>query len=274
MSEAVNLNNIYVVLSETKGPMNVGSVARAMNNMGLRDLVLVNPCEYTSNEARKMASGCNETLLGSRVFGSTKEAVAEAGFVVGMTCRTGKYRQNVVTAEEMAGMLLPLSQSNRIALLFGTERTGLTNDEVALCDLLVTIPASSLNVSLNLAQAVLLVCYEIFKISSGAKQVELPEKKPLATSAELEQMYEHMEDVFSRIGYIDNQNPGHIMMSIRNIFARAHLDSRDVKILRGMVGKIDCFRKWIEGGQKKRRAHHGEFVRDASSDDNKIIEKG
>jgi len=250
-TEAINLNNIYVLLSETKGPMNIGSVARAMNNMGLRELALVNPCEYTTNEARKMASGCNDTLLGAKVYGSTKEAVADAGFVVGMTCRTGRYRQNVVDSEEMARLLLPLSKTNRIALLFGTERTGLTNEEVALCDLLVTIPTSALNVSLNLAQAVLLICYDIFKLSSEADQVALPEKDPLATSAELEQMYEHMADVFRRIGYIDKQNPGHIMMSIRNIFARAHLDSRDVKILRGMIGKIDCFRKWLENGKKR-----------------------
>jgi len=274
MSEAVNLDNIYVVLSETKGPMNVGAVARAMNNMGLRELALVNPCEYTSNEARKMASGCNDTLLGAGVFSSTKEAVASAGFVVGMTCRTGKYRKDAVTPEVMAGVLLPLSQNNRIALLFGTERTGLTNDEIALCDMLVTIPSSALNVSLNLAQAVLLVCYEIFKASSDADQAPLPEAALLATSAELEQMYEHMEDVFGRIGYLDRQNPGHIMMSIRNIFARAHLDSRDVKIIRGMIGKIDCYRKWIEGDRKKRRVLREDALMDASPADSKINEKG
>ncbi|MDH3974894.1 MAG: RNA methyltransferase [Deltaproteobacteria bacterium] len=267
MSEAINLNNIYVVLSETKGPMNVGSVARAMNNMGLRDLALVNPCEYTSNEARKMASGCNDTLLGAGVYKTTKEAVSEAGFVVGMTCRKGKYRQNVVTSEEMAGRLAPISRNNRVALLFGTERTGLTNEEIALCDLLVTIPSSTLNVSLNLAQAVLLVCYDIFKVSTEAGQAVLPEKAVLATSSELEQMYEHMEDVFGRIGYIDKKNPGHIMMSIRNIFARAHLDSRDVKILRGMIGKIDCFRKWIENGQKKRGARDQVVMRKTSCDE-------
>lgn len=231
--------------------MNVGSVARAMNNMGLTELVLVNPCEYTGNESRKMASGCNKTLLGAKVFGSAKDAVAKAGFVVGMTCRTGKYRQNINMPDELASNLSGISQKNKVALLFGTERTGLTNEEIALCDALVTIPASSLNSSLNLSQAVLLVCYEILKLSNEFCEKEADEAVPLATSEETEQMYVHMEELFTRIGYLNPQNPGHIMMSIRSIFARSSLDSRDVSIIRGMIGKIDCYRKWIESGNSK-----------------------
>jgi len=248
----INLENIFVVLSEPKGPANVGSVARAMNNMGLKDLVLVNPCDYKGNEARKMASGCNDTLLNARVFETVREAVAGAGFVVGMTCRTGKYRQNIVDSGELAKKLAGISAKNRIALLFGTERTGLANDEIALCDLLVSIPTSSLNRSLNLSQAVLLVCHEIFKTSQENLESAGSDPSELATSEEVERMYDHMEDVFGKIGYLNPQNPGHIMMVIRGIFARAGLDSRDVKILRGMVGKMDCYRKWIERGKTKR----------------------
>lgn len=250
--KAINLENLYVVLSEPKGPMNVGSVARAMNNMGLKRLALVNPCDYTSEEARKMASGCNDTLLGASVYESTRDAVAEAGFVVGMTCRTGKQRQNILSPEQLALRLIDVAPKNKVALLFGTERTGLTNDEVALCDTLVSIPSSALNVSLNLAQAVLLTCYEIFKLSEEGV-VSDSEEEELATAGEIEQMYDHMGDLFGRIGYLDPQNPNHIMMAIRNIFARAALDSRDVKILRGMIGKIDCYRRWIESGKSKEK---------------------
>ena len=248
----INPDNIFVVLSEPKGPGNVGSVARAMNNMGLKELVLVKPCDYQSHEARKMASGCNETLLNAVLFESVREAVADAGFVVGMTCRTGKYRRNIVDVDGLTEKLASVSDKNRVALLFGTERTGLANDEIALCDLLVSIPTSSLNRSLNLSQAVLLVCYEIFKKSK--ERLDNREKEPvdLATSEELEMMYDHMEDVFREIGYTNPQNPGHIMMTIRGIFARADLDSRDVRILRGMVGKMDCYRKWVERGKTKR----------------------
>ena len=246
----INLENLYVVLSEPKGPMNVGSVARAMNNMGLTRLALVNPCDYTSEEARKMASGCNDTLLGATVYESTKDAVAEAGFVVGMTCRTGKQRQNILSPEQLAMRLVDVAPKNKVALLFGTERTGLTNDEVALCDTLVSIPSSAMNPSLNLAQAVLLTCYEIFKLSEEGA-LSHGEEAELATSGEIELMYGHMADLFGRIGYLDPQNPNHIMMAIRNIFARAALDSRDVKILRGMIGKIDCYRRWIESGKSK-----------------------
>lgn len=255
----VRPENIFVVLSEPKGPMNVGAVARAMNNMGMRDLALVNPCDYTCEDARKMASGCNDTLLGAKVYPSVREAVSEAGFVAGMTCRTGKYRQDVVTPEELSERLAAVSQSNKVALLFGTERTGLSNDEIALCDTLVTIPTSSFNPSLNLSQAVLLVCYAIFRSSEEGRQPVGEERDlPLATSEEMEQMYDHMEDLFQRIGYLNAQNPGHIMMSIRNIFARTSLDSRDVKIIRGMIGKIDCYRKWIESGKGKiRESMHG-----------------
>lgn len=249
--QKIKLENVYVVLSEPKGPMNIGATARAMNNMGLRDLALVNPCNYASEEARKMASGCNDTLLGARIFKSTKEAVAEAGYVAGFTCRLGKYRQNVLSPDTLSQELVAISQDNRVALLFGTERTGLTNDEIALCNTLVNIPASFLNRSLNLAQAVLLSCYELFKLSGGAHFDREAEKRTLATSLETERMYEHIEDVLGRIGYINPQNPGHIMMVIRSIFSRAHMDSRDVKIIRGMIGKIDCYRKWIESGKGK-----------------------
>ncbi|MDT8318284.1 MAG: RNA methyltransferase [bacterium] len=250
--KTINPENLYVVLSEPKGPMNVGSVARAMNNMGLKRLALVNPCDYKSEEARKMASGCNDTLLGASVYERTKDAVAKAGFVVGMTCRTGKQRQNILSPEQLAIRLIDVAPKNKVALLFGTERTGLTNDEIALCDTLVSIPSSALNPSLNLAQAVLLICYEIFKLSEEGA-VSKKEEAELATSGEIEQMYGHMEDLFSRIGYLDPQNPNHIMMAIRNIFARAALDSRDVKILRGMIGKIDCYRRWVESGKSKKK---------------------
>ena len=249
----INPENIYVVLSHPKGPINIGSTARAMNNMGIRDLVLVNPCEYQNEEARRMASGCNDTLLGARVFNSTEEAVKEAGYVVGLTCRKGEHRQNVATPAELANHLTAISQDNRVALLFGTERTGLNNEEVSLCNLLVTIPTSTLNPSLNLAQAVLLTCYEIFKASNEALFCEeTAEPAKLATSEETELMYAHMEEVFGRIGYLNPENPGHIMMTIRNIFARTNLDSRDVKILRGMIGKIDCYRKWVDRGRIRR----------------------
>ena len=249
----IRLDNIFVVLSHPKGPINVGASARAMNNMGIRDLVLVAPCDHTGQEARKMASGCNETLLGARVFRTTREAVADAGYIAGMTCRGGKSRQNVITPEELAGSLVEISRKNRVALLFGTERTGLTNDEIDLCDTLVTIPTSEMNVSLNLAQAVLIICYEIFKAAAGYEEHLPRQERTLATSEEMEGMYRHMEDVFQRIGYLNPQNPGHIMRAIRNIFARANLDPREVKIIRGMIGKIDSYRKWIERGKAGRK---------------------
>lgn len=249
----IKLENIFVVLSEPQGPMNVGSTARAMNNTGLKELVLVNPCDFTGEDARKMASGCNDTLLGATVYSSTREAVAGASYVVGMTSREGRYRQNIMSPDKMAMELIPVTQKNRVALLFGTERTGLSNDEIALCDRLVTIPTSSLNASLNLAQAVLIVCYEIFRASTLEMEVtSVDAERELATSSQMEEMYDHMWDVFGRIGYLNPQNPGHIMMLIRQIFARAALDQGEVKLLRGMVGKIDCYAKWIERGKTRR----------------------
>lgn len=249
----INLDNIYVVLSEPKGPMNVGSTARAMNNCGITDLVLVDPCDFKEEDARKMASGCNDTLLGAKVCSTTEEAVADAGYIIGMTCREGKNRQNMMTTDEMVDCLIPLSKSNKVALLFGTERTGLNNEEIALCNSLVNIPTSSMNASLNLAQAVLLICHEIFKASH--KNISIPNEnyeRELATSDEVELMYDHMEDVFGRIGYTNPQNPEHIMMALRAIFGRTVLDAREVKVLRGMVGKIDCYASWIERGKTRR----------------------
>ena len=161
------LDNIRVVLVEPQHSGNIGAVARAMKNMALSRLVLVNPADHLAMEARMMAMHALDILQQAQVVDTLTQAIADAGYVVGTTRRLGRSRQAQQTSRSIAPLLLELAASNPVALVFGREDSGLTNDELARCHELITIPAHPTFGSLNLAQAVLLVCYELY-VSAGA----------------------------------------------------------------------------------------------------------
>ena len=239
-------SNISIVLVEPQNPGNVGMVCRAMKNMGLTGLRLVNPCRTDHPEALKFAVAARDLLEGAVTFPTLKEALADCPFSVATTRRHGKYRQEIFTPEEIAGKIGAAKGTGRVALVFGREDSGLTTDEVALCRWQATIPTAGDFGSLNLAQAVLVFAYELFR--DEGETIPRLERVP-ARGGELEILYEHMEQTLLRIGFLNPQNPDHIMRTLRRIFARAELDPREVSVLRGMMAQID----WAAAGFKGKK---------------------
>jgi tRNA/rRNA methyltransferase len=231
------LDAVSIVLVEPQNPGNIGMVCRAMKNMGLHQLRLVSPCDRFHPEALKFAVSARDLLEGALLYSSLADALADSPLSVGTTRRHGKYRPEIYTPESIARMIIPELGRYRAALVFGREDNGLTTDELSLCRWHATITTSPNYGSLNLAQSVLIFCYEIFKGTGEARPSVGP--RELAEVEEYEELFRHMERSLTRIGYLNQQNPAHIMRTFRRLFARAALDSREVAVLRGMMSQID-----------------------------------
>jgi tRNA/rRNA methyltransferase len=231
--------NVSVVLVETQQPGNIGSAARAMHNMGLRRLKLVNPAGRLNQECQKMAGKAMDLVLRAEVCQSLGQAVADDHLVVGTSsARDRKSRQRVHTPREIAPLLLEQASRHKIALVFGPERGGLTEEQLALCQYQVSIPADPGYPVLNLAQAVLILCYELFLASPLSRPGE---ELQLASQEEREQMYAHIEKVLLAVGFLSSGNPGHIMRSIRRFLGKAELTYRDVRIVRGIMAQMEWY---------------------------------
>ncbi|ACD94980.1 RNA methyltransferase [Trichlorobacter lovleyi] len=239
-----SLTGLSVILVEPQFPGNIGMVCRAMKNMGLSRLRLVAGCDHLHPEAFKFAVSARDLLEQAELFDSLADALADISVSVATTRRSGKYRQELLSPPQAAQALLQAPGS--AALVFGREDHGLSTADLSLCTLQATIPSSSEYGSLNLAQAALIFCYELF----GAATAETGSlRRTPAPSGELEPLFTHMEQTLLRIGHLNPQNPGHIMRSLRRIFFRSGLDSREVAILRGMLSQID----WAAGDFNDRK---------------------
>lgn len=230
-------DRIAIVLVEPQSPGNVGMVCRAMKNMGLSELRIVKGCPIDHPEALKFAVSAKDLLETAKVFPSLEDALADTELSVATTRRHGKYRLEIFSPEEIVRKIGANLTGNRAALVFGREDSGLTTDELSLCRWHATIPTSSEYGSLNLAQAVLIFCYELFTgIGEGTLSGEA---RTLAGSASQEAFFGQMERTLMRIGFLNPQNPDHIIRTLRRIFSRAELDDREVTIMRGMMTQID-----------------------------------
>jgi tRNA/rRNA methyltransferase len=235
MRRKMHLDSVSIILVKPKFPENIGSVARAMKNMRLSRLVVVNGCSPLLANAYKLASGAEDILERAEEFLTLRETISEMGCVVGTTSRGGKERVPDLTLEALVKKLIPLSQKNLIGLAFGSEKEGLTNEELSLCHLYARIPSMESFPSLNLAQAVMVVSYELFRAS-----IEIPKKEiQLAPAEQLERMLERMEKTLLRIGFLDSNNPKRIMRVLRRLFGRSQMDEREVKILEGIWSQMD-----------------------------------
>jgi tRNA/rRNA methyltransferase len=239
MAAGVNKRNITIVLNKPKYPGNIGSVARCAANMGIGKIVVVN-CENPDHEkirrmATHLAAGTVERI---RFVDSLEEALSGFRYIVGTTSRLGSARRATLYPREIAAELADLSRNNGIALLFGPEDFGLTNEELKYCSRLVTIPTSEDLKSINLSHAVMILCYEIFLAGHEEKKIFTPR---LATSRELEGMYGQLKDVLTRIGFINPENPDYWMMNIRRFLSRVRLYSKEVQIIRGICRQIDWY---------------------------------
>jgi len=240
MTAKLDLDHISIILVNPQIPENIGAVARAMNNMGLYRLVLVGPMNRDLPRMGKMAKGSSMDIIERMdVYDNLEEALGHHQYVIGTTARIGSHRPAITNPRRLAQNLLSISQNNLVAILFGPEDCGLSNQQLRYCHTIATIPTSLFS-SLNLAHAVMIVCYEIFLASKETAPNPLPR---LANKFELEAMYEHMRDVFVKIGFINPQNPEHWMLNVRRFLSRIPLRARDVRVLRGICRQIDWYGK-------------------------------
>ncbi len=243
----MNIDNVYIVLVEPQGPLNIGSVCRAMMNFGFSKLRLVNPCQdYKSGDAKRMSLKAVKYIYEAEKFATLEEALADCNYAVGTTRRFGKYREDFFLPDTAAEKVISMPDENKIALVFGREDCGLHTSELDLCQHFITIPTSDEYPSMNLAQAVTLCMYEINKLLERDKIASIEEFSP-APGKEVEQMFSHMRQTLLDIEYLDDSNPDHILRTFRRIFGRSMLNERDVRILHGLWSRID----WIESERKK-----------------------
>ncbi len=232
------LGSVEIVLVGTLQSGNVGSVARAMKNMGLVNLKLAGLQCTLDEQARWMAPHAGDILDSARVYAGLREALAGAQYVIGTTARDRRFR-TLMTPAQMAEKVLSLVPANRVAIVFGREDSGLTNDELELCDEAVTIPAAPAMSSLNVAQAVMIVAYELFcraeswGPAAGAGR--------LASSGEQQDMYDHLRTLLVGIGFLNPHNPDIALGKIKRLLTRAGLTAKDVRLIRGVVRQLQWY---------------------------------
>jgi len=230
---AANRENIRIVLASPLYGGNVGAVCRAMANMGLSDLAVVAPRNLDLDEARMMACHATDILDGRSEFGTLAEAVADCGLVMVTTAREGLYRRHAKTPREWAGKALEAAGTGKVALVFGREDNGLSNEELELATQIIRIPTTPEYPSLNLAQAVMVCCYELF-VANGTYEPPV-EKTPEAPSELRERMFAMWDDTLMKIGFMKDDKEDHMMLGLRRILSRGPLTVDDVRILMGIA---------------------------------------
>jgi len=230
---------VRIVLVGTTHPGNIGAVARAMKNMGLRELRLVSPRYFPHEEATARASGAEDVLEAAGVFDTLAEATADCHYVAGASARPRTIGWPTITPRACAARLHDESAQGDVAAVFGPEKSGLTNEHLELCHTLVTIPADPDFSSLNLAMAVQVLCYELRVAAMNGKVAESNREVPLASVEELEHFYSHLEQVITASGFLDAENPRYLMRRLRRLFLRAEPDRNEINILRGILASLD-----------------------------------
>ena len=238
---------VRFILVETTHPGNIGAVARAMKNMALEDLVLVEPAKFPDPEATARASGADDLLARARVVGTLAEALQGCGLVMATTSRERDAFYHVVDARTAARRIVAEAAPGApAAVLFGTERNGLSNEQLANAHGLLRIPANPAYASLNIAMAAQLIAYELYVSRLEADPPPVPERDaPLASPEDMERLFTHLQQVMDEADFRDRTQSGtHLMQRIRRFFNRAELDGNEVNILRGILTAV----------QNKRRA--------------------
>lgn len=237
------LDSVRVVLVNTSDCRNIGSAARAMKTMGLSHLVLVNPIELPNGQAQALSAGASDVLANATVVNTLEEAIADCGLVVGTSARSRTLPWPMLEPRTCGEKLISEANNFPVALVFGRESSGLTNDELQLCHFHVQIPANPEYSSLNLAMAVQTLSYEIrmsflaqeqsVYVNTSENDVEYP------IADETERMYEHFEKALKATGFIVPSHPGLVMTKLRRLFNRARPDVKEVKMMRGILASVD-----------------------------------
>jgi len=229
------LSDIRIVLVETSHPGNIGAAARAMMTMGLQHLALVAPKEFPHPEATALASNAATLLDQAQLYPTLAAAIADCTLVFATSARTRHHNWQVVTPRECAAETAATPKGEKVAVVFGREKFGLTNDELGLCQRLVHIPANPAYNVLNLAAAVQLLAYELRLALAAAPAEEL---EPGVSNEAMEDLYRELERLITRSGFLDPENPRKLMRRLRCLFNRARPDANEYNILRGMFASF------------------------------------
>lgn len=225
--------NIRIVLVQTWHPGNIGAAARAMKNMGLEQLVLVNPIDFPSGEAYNRAGQATDLLDSARIVTSLDEAIADCGLVVATSARERSIRLPAMSAEACGRTAVSRQHEAPVALVFGRERMGLHNDDIQRCHAQVNIDANPDYPVLNLSQAVQLLSYEVFK--AAQEQTTAKAEAPYPLHADLERFYQHLGDTLGDIGFLNPAHPGQALDHLRALFRRAQPTAKELRLLRGVL---------------------------------------
>ncbi|HPE62289.1 MAG TPA: RNA methyltransferase [Thiolinea sp.] len=235
------LDQLAIVMVHTSHPGNIGSAARAMKTMGIHDLRLVCPTRFHSPETRALASGADDILERAQHFDSLSAAVADCQQVIGTSARSERsLRWPQMHARQCGEFVISQLPQQKVALVFGRERTGLTNEELAHCQSLVHIPMAFDFFSLNIAAAIQIICYECMMATRTPTRAEIHPalqdiREPAATSESLEGFYRHLEQTLVEVRYLDPDNPRLLMRRLRRLFGRTTLSQSEINILRGIL---------------------------------------
>jgi len=241
--------NVRIILVGTTHSGNIGAAARAMKNMGLHDLVLVRPRAFPHEDATARASGSEDILQSARVVDDLQEALKDCIYVAGASARSRTIGWPSMAPRECAARLHKESRHGTVAAVFGPEKSGLTNDDLDLCNTLLTIPTTPGFSSLNLAMAVQVLSYELRVADGDALDNDYVPEAPLATGEELENFYAHLESVLTRSGFLDPGKPRHLIRRVRRLLIRAEPDQSEINILRGILSSLDPEKQ--QAGEKK-----------------------
>ncbi|WP_369789976.1 tRNA (cytosine(32)/uridine(32)-2'-O)-methyltransferase TrmJ [Rouxiella sp. WC2420] len=237
------LHNIRIVLVETSHTGNMGSTARAMKTMGLSNLYLVNPLVKPDSQAISMSAGASDVIGNATIVETLDQALEGCSLVIGTSARSRTLPWPMLEPRECGELSAKTSVNSPVALVFGRERVGLTNEELQKCNYHVCIPANPEYSSLNLAMAVQLIAYEVRVAWLSQLEAEKPqieyEETPYPLVEDLERFYVHLEQVLLKVGFIRKAHPGQVMSRLRRLFTRARPESQELAILRGILSAVD-----------------------------------
>ncbi|MFT4614451.1 MAG: tRNA (cytidine32/uridine32-2'-O)-methyltransferase [Bacteroidia bacterium] len=248
----MNPDNIRIVLVNTSHPGNIGGVARAMKNMGLKRLYLVAPRQFPDEQAVWRAVAATDVLENAVVTNSVEEAIQDCQFVVGTSARERRIPWPLLDVRQCATRMAQASDNEQVAVLFGREDRGLTNDELQFCNLHLNIPTSDDYSSLNLAMAVQIVSYEL-RMLFGDHDLPVAEDEqwdtPFATHENIERYYAHLEQTLVDVEFLDPAAPRQLMARLRRLYSRVRLDEMELNILRGILTQTQ---KWVTKARNPR----------------------
>jgi len=246
------LSNIRIVMVRPRGSGNIGSVARAMKNFGGAELAIVGTARTQSFWAKAMAVHGRDVLSEAKCYDTIREAIADCTLVVGTTCRAGLYRAHSQSPRAIAPGVAAAAKHGKVALILGPEDHGLSNKDLEHCQLLIDIPSDPDYRSLNVAQAAVVCLYEFYVAALATTATDALQR---AEAESIERLFDIMRGSLLKIGFLDSENPEHMLLAFRRILGRAGLEEKDVRILTGMFRQIEWYAKqgWKVVAEKEKQ---------------------